>query len=161
MFVRTIPVLVDCSNKSVSDFLSGVSDLVLEAMSSSVYPFRLLANDFDLSNSVSFEYNYDLNDTAGVGDEIIFSDDADSVSEFSCVVNDLDDGFLVSLHHLDNISQNTAERFVNVFKEVLIQFLDKNTLGDINYISNKDILLLDSYNDAYYDLDYADVTESR
>ncbi len=104
MFIRTIPVLVDCSNKSVSDFLSGVSDLVLEAMENSVYPFRLLANDFGLSNSVGFEYNYDLNDTTDVGDEIIFSDDADSVSELLCVVNDLDDGFLVSLDHLDNIS---------------------------------------------------------
>ena len=160
MFVRTIPVLVDCSNKSVSDFLSGVSDLVLEAMGSSVYPFRLLANDFGLSNSVGFEYNYDLNDTTGVGDEIIFSDDADSVSELLCVVNDLDDGFLVSLDHLDNISQDTAERFVNVFKEILIQFLDKNTLGDISYISNDDVLLLDSYNDTCYDLDYADVLEA-
>ena len=37
MFVRTVPVLVDCSNKSVGDFLSGVSDLVLEAMNFLVF----------------------------------------------------------------------------------------------------------------------------
>ena len=67
MFIRTVPVIVDCCNKGVGDFLSGVSDLVLEAMGSSVYPFRLLASEFGLSNSVSFEYNYDLNDTSGVG----------------------------------------------------------------------------------------------
>ena len=73
------------------------------------------------------------------------------------VVNDLDDGFLVSLDHLDNISQDTAERFVNVFKEVLIQFLNKKTLGDISYISNKDILLLDCYNDTEYSFEYDDI----
>ncbi len=44
-----------------------------------------------------------------------------------CVVNDLDDGFLVSLNHDDIISQDTAERFVNVFKEILVQLLDKET----------------------------------
>ena len=160
MFVRTVPVLVDCSNKSVGDFLSGVSDLVLEAMNSSVYPFRLLASEFNLSNSVSFEYNYDLNDTSGVGDEIIFSDDADSVSDLLCVVNDLEDGFLVILNHLDNISQDTAERFVNIFKEVLVQFLNKEELCDIDYISNDDVLLLDSYNDTEYSFEYDDVLDA-
>ena len=126
MFVRTIPVLVDCSDKSIKDYLSGVSDLILESMSNSVYPFRLLAREFDLSNDIIFEYNYDLNDVLDIGDDIIFSDVADRVSELLCVVNDLDDGFVVSLNHLDKISQDTAVRFVNVFKEVLVQFLDKS-----------------------------------
>ncbi|WP_461463266.1 D-alanine--poly(phosphoribitol) ligase subunit DltA, partial [Methanobrevibacter sp.] len=160
MFIRTVPVIVDCSNKSVGDFLSGVYDLVLEAMGSSVYPFRLLASEFGLSNSVSFEYNYDLNDTSGVGDEIIFSDEADCVSDLLCVVNDLEDGFLVSLNHSDNFSQDSAERFVKVFRDVLVQFLDNEELCDIDYISNDDVLLLDSYNDTEYDLDYVDVLEA-
>ena len=160
MFVRTVPVLVDCSNRSVGDFLSGVSDLILDAMGSSVYPFRLLAGEFGLSNSVGFEYNYDLNDTVGVGDEIVFSDEADRVSDLFCVVNDLDDGFLVSLNHLDNFSQDTAERFVNVFREVLVQFLDKETLDDIVYISNEDVGLLDVFNDTGHVLDYVDVLDA-
>ncbi|WP_296804360.1 amino acid adenylation domain-containing protein [uncultured Methanobrevibacter sp.] len=33
-------------------------------------------------------------------------------------------------------------------------------MGDISYISNDDVLLLDSYNDTCYDLDYADVLEA-
>ena len=160
MFVRTIPILVDCTNASVGDFLSGVSNLILESMGNSVYPFRLLASEFGLSNSVSFEYNYDLNDTTSVGDEIVFSDGADSVSDLLCFVNDLDDGFLVSLNHDDIISQDTAERFVNVFKEILVQLLDKETLSDIDYISNDDVELLDSFNDTDHDLDYADVLDA-
>ncbi|WP_461463588.1 amino acid adenylation domain-containing protein, partial [Methanobrevibacter sp.] len=160
MFVRTVPVLVDCSNRSVGDYLSGVSDLILEAMGSSVYPFRLLASEFDLSNSVSFGYNYDLNDVSAIGDSIVFSDEADRVSDLLCVVNDLDDGFLVSLNHLDKLSQDTAERFVKVFKEILVQFLDKEVLEDINYISNEDMGLLDGFNDTEYDLDYVDVLDA-
>ena len=160
MFVRTIPILVDCTNASVGDFLSGVSNLILESMGNSVYPFRLLASEFGLSNSITFEYNYDLNDTTGVGDEIVFSDRADCVSDLLCFVNDLDDGFLVSLNHVDIISQDTAERFVNVFKEILVQLLDKETMSDIDYISNDDVELLDSFNDTGHDLDYADVLDA-
>ena len=86
MFVRTIPLIVDCKDSSVDDYVNHVSDLVLDSMSNSVYPFRLLASEFGLSNSITFEYNYDLNDASGVGDEIVFSDEARCVSDlwFSC-----------------------------------------------------------------------------
>uniref|UniRef100_UPI0025EC06F2 AMP-binding protein n=1 Tax=uncultured Methanobrevibacter sp. TaxID=253161 RepID=UPI0025EC06F2 len=160
MFVRTIPILVDCTNASVDDFLSDVSNLILESMGNSVYPFRLLASEFSLSNSITFEYNYDLNDASGVGDEIVFSDEASCVSDLLCVVNDLDDGFLVSLNHVDIISQDTAERFVNVFKEILIQFLDKETLSDIDYTCSSDLALLDTFNDTEHDLIYNDVLDA-
>ncbi|WP_407432411.1 condensation domain-containing protein, partial [Methanobrevibacter sp.] len=61
MFIRTIPVLVDCENKDISDYLNDVSDLILKSMTNSIYPFRLLAREFNLNNNVVFEYNYDLN----------------------------------------------------------------------------------------------------
>ena len=160
MFVRTIPIIVDCKNKSINDYMDYVSDLILESMSNSIYPFRLLASEFNLNNDVSFEYNYDLNDVSDIGDDIIFSDKADRVSEFSCVVNDLDDGYLVGVNHSDNFSQITAKRFVMVFKEVLIQCLDKENLKDIDYISNEDIGLLDSYNHTETLLMYNDVLDA-
>ena len=160
MFVRTIPLIVDCKDSSVDDYVNHVSDLVLDSMSNSVYPFRLLASEFGLSNSITFEYNYDLNDASGVGDEIVFSDEARCVSDLLCVVNDLDDGFLVSLNHVDIISQDTAERFVNVFKEVLIKFLDKETLSDIDYTCSSDLTLLDTFNDTEHDLIYDDVLDA-
>ena len=61
MFVRTIPVIVDCQNRSINEYLASVSDLILASMVNSIYPFRLLASEFDLTNYVGFEYNYDLN----------------------------------------------------------------------------------------------------
>jgi amino acid adenylation domain-containing protein len=160
MFVRTIPVIIDCANTSIEEYLSGVSDRILDCMKHGSYPFRLLARRFDLNHDVSFEYNYDLNDVSGIGDEIVHLDIADEVSEFLCVVNDLDDGYLISLNHLDILSQDTAERFVKVFKEILIQFLDKSYLKDINYISNEDLELLDSINQTEYSLVYDDVLDA-
>ena len=146
MFVRTIPLVVDCKNKSINEYMSYVSDLTFDAIVNSIYPFRLLANEFDLNNEVIFEYNYGLNEIYDVGEDIVFSDYADTVANFLCVVNDTDDGFVVTVNHADRFSQDTAERFVKVFKEVLIQSLEKDELLDINYISSSDIELLDSYN---------------
>ena len=160
MFVRTIPILVDCKNKSIYEYLSCVSDLILESMENNIYPFRLIASEFNLTNDVIFEYNYDLNDVSDIGDEIIFSNDVNSVSEFSCVVQDLDDGYIVNVSHLDKFSQDTAARFVYVFKEVLIQFLDKENLGDVNYISDDDISLLDKFNQTETSFKYDDILDA-
>ncbi|MER2014298.1 MAG: AMP-binding protein, partial [Methanobrevibacter sp.] len=159
MFVRTIPVIVDCENKSVKDYVANVADLILKSMANSIYPFRLTAREFDLSNDVAFEYNYDLNEFE-VGDEIVVRDDADKVSDFLCVVNDLEDGFLVTVSHLDKFSRHTATQFVKVFKEVLTQFLEKENLGDIDYISNEDVELLNSYNKTEHSLVYNDVLDA-
>ena len=159
MFVRTIPVIVDCENKSVNDYVTNVADLILKSMANSIYPFRLTAREFNLSNDVAFEYNYDLNEFE-VGNDIVVRDDADKVSDFLCVINDLEDGFLITVSHLDKFSRYTATQFVKVFKEVLIQFLEKENLGDIDYISNEDIELLDSYNKTEHPLVYDDILDA-
>ena len=160
MFVQTIPIVVDCKNTSVESYVGEVSELILESMSNSIYPFRLVAAEFNLTNNVCFEYNFDLNDVSGIGDEIVFNDNADGVNDFLCVVNDLEDGFVVSVTHLDRFSQGTAERFVNVFKEILIQFLDKDELADIEYISDDDVRLLDGYNQTECDFEYCDILDA-
>ena len=157
MFVRTIPILVNCENMSINDYLVDVSDLILDSMSNNIYPFRLLAKDFNLNMDITFEYNYDLNDMSDIGDEITFYDVGDRVAELLCVVNDLDDGYYVGISHLDRYSQDTIARFAYVFKEVLIQFLDKSNLKDIDYISNEDIKLLDNINQTDYPLKVHDI----
>ena len=160
MFVRTIPVIADCSEKPVDEYLTGMSDLIFESMKNSIYPFRLLAREFNLNNNVFFEYNYDLNDVGDIDNDIIFSDDADRVSEFSCVVNDLKDGYAVSINHSKKYSQDTAERFVKVFKEALIQMLDSENLKDITYVSDTDIEILDSINETEHSLVHDNILEA-
>ncbi|MBQ2831509.1 non-ribosomal peptide synthetase [Methanobrevibacter sp.] len=159
MFVRTIPIIANCENKSINDYLTNMSDLILNSMTNSIYPFRLLAKEYNLSIDVAFEYNHDLNDF-DIGNDLVASDDADGISDFLCVVNDLEDGFVVTVSHLDKFSQHTAKQFVKAFKEVLVQFLEKEKLEDISYISNEDIELLDSYNKTQCPLKYCDILDA-
>ena len=161
MFARTVPIIVDCSNRSIEDYLIDVSNLVLNSMKYSVYPYRLLANELNLHLHSGFEYNYNLNDTSDVGDELIIEDVvSDLISDFVCVVNDLDDGYLIRIDSSDKYSDELIIRFLNAFKEILIQMLDKKELSDINYTSSSDVKLLDSYNNTDYPLEYDDIMDA-
>ena len=161
IFVRTIPLVIDCSNAPIAEYVSNVSDLVLDSMANSIYPFRFLASEFNLNNNIFFEYNSDLNDVSFIGDEIILSDYAmDTVGEFSGVVNDLDDGYAISIDHSDMYSQETAKRFAYVFKEILTQIVEKTDLKDIDYVSQLDVDVLDSYNETDCPLDYEDILDA-
>lgn len=70
MFVRTVPLVVDCKYTSVKEYLKNISDLTLDSMKYSIYPYRLLAKEFNLINDISFEYNSGLNDVSGIGSEL-------------------------------------------------------------------------------------------
>ena len=159
MYVRTIPIIADCKDCSVGDFASGMSDSILESMANGTYPFRLIAKEFDLTSDVLFEYNYDLVDF-DIGDDIVERREADSVSEFMCVVNDLEDGFVVSVSHLDRFTQHTAGQFVKAFGEIFVQFLEKENLRDIIYISQEDLELLDGYNQSEHDFEDVEILEA-
>ena len=161
MFVRTIPLVVNCKNTSVKDYLSNVSDLILDSMMHSVYPFHLLASEFDLNNNVLFEYNFDLNDVSDIGDELIIDEiDTSLISELLCVINDLNDGYLISITSCDKFSTETIIRFLNAFKEILMEMLAKENLSDINYISKSDLEFLDCYNQTEHNLRYSNILEA-
>ena len=161
MYVRTIPLVVNCKNRSVGEYLSYVSDLILDSMKYSDYPFRLLAREFNLNKNVSFEYNSNLNDVSRIGDELVIEDmDIGLVSDFLCIVNDLTDGYLVSVQSCDKYSDDMIIRFLNSFKQILIEMLDKEELSDIIYTCESDLILLDSYNLTEHDLDYSDVLDA-
>ena len=161
MYVRTIPLLVDCKNMLINDYLTYVSDLVLDSMRHSVYPFRLLSKEFDLNNNVLFEYNFDLNDIVYEDDDVVVSDSVlDPIGDLLCIVNDLDDGFVVNVKHSEKYSSDTMIRFVNVFSEILTQTLNKHYLSEIDYIGEDDIRLLDSCNQTEHPLKYGDILEA-
>ncbi len=134
MYARTTPVLVDCNQSTVKNYLDYFSNLILNSMSNNDYPFRLLANEFNLNNTVLFEYNFDLNDVSDIKEDIIVKETSkDSFSDFFCVINDLDDGFVIHINHSDMFSKDTAFCFAELYAQILYQMLNKKNLEDINF----------------------------
>ena len=132
-FARTVPIVIDCSNKPIREYLTDVSNLLIDSMKYSVYPYSLLSNEFNLNRDIMFAYLYDLNDLPEIGDEMFFEDKRDLFCELFCVINDLEDGYLVNVDYSDKYSRENIIRFVNVIKEIFIQILYKEELDDIDY----------------------------
>ena len=60
MFVKTLPVLMDCKNQSVASFLDYSSTLINTLMKYDLYPFHVLVNEYDLNTNISFQYSHNL-----------------------------------------------------------------------------------------------------
>jgi non-ribosomal peptide synthetase component F len=56
MFVNTLPLLVDCKNQNVDSFMEYVSNIVYGVMRYNYYPFRLLANKYDIKSDIIFRF---------------------------------------------------------------------------------------------------------
>ena len=132
MYARTIPIVVDCRSSSVKDYLINASGLILDSMKYGDYPFRLLAKEFNLNNGIIFEYNFDLNDTSFISDDIIFKKpEIRPYSDILCYVNEFEDGYVLRIDYSENYSKDYCTGFLKLFEEILIQMLNKNYLDDI------------------------------
>ncbi|MBO7695980.1 MAG: AMP-binding protein, partial [Methanobrevibacter sp.] len=161
MYIHTLPIIVNCENRTVEDYLVSVSDLILDAMRYRTYPFRLLAYEFDLNNNVAFEYNYDLNDESGIGDELTIDEmSVNLVSDFLCVVNDIDDGYVISIESSEDYSDDLIIRFLKAFEDILMGMLDNIDLSDISYISSEDKDILNHLNQTEHELPYDDILDA-
>ncbi|WP_461463999.1 AMP-binding protein, partial [Methanobrevibacter sp.] len=76
------------------------------------------------------------------------------------LLTDINDGHLVGVESCNKYSNDIIIRFLNAFKEILIQMVDKIDLSDINYTSVSDLALLDVYNETEHILDYKDILDA-
>jgi hypothetical protein len=60
MFVKTLPVLMDCKDQDLDSFLAYSSDLINSVMKNDLYPFRILAGKYDLNANIQFQYSHEL-----------------------------------------------------------------------------------------------------
>ena len=94
-------------------------------MANNIYPFRLLEKEFNLNSSVVFEYNFDLNDVSDIEDDIVVRKNyKDEFSHFFCIINDLDDGYVINVRHTDMFSSDTAADFVRLYEEILTRIVN-------------------------------------
>ena len=163
MYVRTLPLLLDCKNQTVDSFIESSSSIVHGAMKYDLYPFRSLVNDFDLSSDVYFQYSHDI--FKHVGDE----DSNFNVCELKhklvgnlafFVLNLSEDSFGVKVSYSDKFSRDFIEKFVESFDLILSQLIEVDCLSEIRYISSMDLSVLDSYNENKHYLDYVDVLDA-
>ncbi|MCQ2795071.1 MAG: amino acid adenylation domain-containing protein [Bacilli bacterium] len=164
MYVKTIPIVLNTNNKSVDDYLKGSSKHILDAMKHSVFPFRLVASEYHLKKNVSFEYNTNLNDVTGVSESIYYKPDKEKhishVSHLLGVINDYQNGYVLSIEHSSRYTKNTIIRFLKTYQKIIIGLLNNKELKDINYTLDEDLSVFNKINATSTKLVYHDILEA-
>ena len=167
MFVNTLPLLVDCKNQSVDSFMEYMSDCVYGVMKYNYYPFRQLAKEYNVASDIIFQFLPSLdgnnNDFYGSGifeEYDLLKNQNDFISDLSANVVWNGDGYSLFVRYSGKYSLEFVEKFMESYKLILHGIITSNDLSDINYITQDDIELLDSYNNTEHDLEYDDVLDA-
>ena len=160
MFVKTIPLLVDCKSALVSEYLNKTKNLIVETMKYDFYPFRTLAKDYNITSNITFQYSHDIrNGKYGVVE--IEELEHDLVSELSInVYNDENDRLSIKVEHSKKYSDEICKKIILAYKKILTGFLSAEKLSEIDYTEKEDIEYLDALNKTETELKYKDILEA-
>ena len=158
MFVKTLPVLIDCENQDIESFIKYSSGLINSVMKYDLYSFRILVNDYDLNSDISFQYNHDLFNISGLEMEEL---EHDVFNDFNFLIqNNSNNNFEIKVQYSSKYSNEFIKRFVDSYKLILEGMLSHNKLNEINYIGSSDLTILDNYNQTEHDLFYNDIMDA-
>ena len=164
MFVRTLPLLIDCRNQEVSSFLDYSGGLVNSVMKYDLYPYRLLANRYDLKSDILFQYSHDLFEDLISNEELDYDVEdlkQEPMGDLSFYIFNVDDGKLaIRILYSERFSPEFIEHFAESYKLILSEMMGANLLSDINFTSKSDLNLLDAYNQTEKDLEFNDVLDA-
>uniref|UniRef100_UPI00388D0776 D-alanine--poly(phosphoribitol) ligase subunit DltA n=1 Tax=Methanobrevibacter sp. TaxID=66852 RepID=UPI00388D0776 len=158
MYVNTLPLLVNCKNQDISSFIDNMSILMYDAMKYNYYPFRLLANEFNIDFNIIFQYKPDWISDINSSDEIY--QDIDLITDFAADVSQKDGGYELNIQYSNKYSQDMIKSFAESFNLILSQMIHVNDLCEINYITNDDLELLNQFNHNDHDLAYDDIMDA-
>lgn len=169
MFVRTVPVIIDCSNKSLKDFFKASSNVIYNCAYYKYHPFRYLANKYNLNIEPLFQYMLNQNDeTKEVDKKNNLKSDVDNinktkktfVSNFEFILWNNNSKYSFQIKYSKKFSKAFIQKFSETFNNILSEFCLKDNLNDIELLSTNDIKLLDSINQTETKLKYKDILEA-
>ena len=164
MFVRTLPLLIDCRNQNTCSFLDYSSELVSEVMKYDLYPFRILANQYDLNSNILFQYSHNLFDNLINNESSDFKVDdlkQDLLGDLSFFIFNAENNTMgMRILYSEKFSYEFIKRFAESYQLILKEIINSNELSDIKYTSSSDLDILDSYNQTENDLEYSDILDA-
>ena len=161
MFVNTLPILIDCSNDSIINFIKKSKEKIYQTINYNFYPFRLLNNQYNVTNNIDFQYQPNINDEIDTNENgSLYEEDLkkrnDLISDLSFIVTDNS----ISVTSSKKYSSSTTKKMLLVYERILNEILIKDNLKDINYTLNEDIKVIDKINHTETKLKYHDILEA-
>ncbi|MBP5203831.1 MAG: AMP-binding protein, partial [Candidatus Methanomethylophilaceae archaeon] len=149
MFVRTVPVRMDCSDRGIPEFISESSKTVYEATSHGRYPFRKLSESYGVGSDTLFQY-IPGEEAASLERDLTGADPraAGLISDLTVMVGDLPGGPRIYISHSDKYSDATAERLADAFARIVEGMTSCDRLSEISLISESDLEIVGRINDT-------------
>ncbi len=125
MFVNTLPLSINVSDVTVSDFLRQTSENIDETLSHEDYPFARIAADFDFRPAIAYAYQVGVLSQYSVGGKPVSQDLLDlNVPMFKINIKIEDRGVVVEYDdtlYSDRLGQALAESIVAVAERMMAQ----------------------------------------
>ena len=164
MYVKSLPVLMDCKVQDMASVLSLVSERINSVMKYDLVPFRILASEFDLTAGILFQYSHamftDALNMEGRNIEIEpLKHDLDSELSFN-VLNNGEKGLTLRILSSSRYSEEFITRFAKAYQQILRGMMTAERLKEIPYTSEEDISLLNGWNLTEVSLPYGHILEA-
>ena len=167
MFVNTLPVLINCENQNLESYMENISEVVYDVMKYDFYPFRILANEYDVDSNILFQYVPDWVDIKEENESIFDSLFEETINDMNDVIGDFivniiqnEDKYNLNIMYSNKYSKDFVERFISSYKLILHRIMNADKLSEINYISNEDMELIEEYNNTEHSLSYDDILDA-
>ncbi|MBP9997300.1 MAG: amino acid adenylation domain-containing protein [Lachnospiraceae bacterium] len=159
MYVKTLPVLTRIDeDKDIGVYVQEVKDQLLETMSNDIYSFADISNAFGVRSDVLFVYQgdrFDFDTLCGQKCEIIEFEPQTAKSDILCQVFEENDEYAINVQYrTDLYDEPFITKLANCMGRVMNEFLNKEKLRQIEFISPGESAELSSLNGVPLDYDY-------
>ena len=159
MFVCTLPLLINCENQKVFSFLTETGNIISSTMKHDLYPFSLLAKEYDLNSSISFQYAHNIFKDSLKQDIVELQHD--TVQDLTFYIYNLEKNTLgIKVLHSNKYSRDFVKTFVKTYKAILHEMMIVDNLSEINYVDSIDLEILNNLNKTKHPLRYNDILDA-
>jgi amino acid adenylation domain-containing protein len=130
MFVRTVPVRIDCSDRAVKEYVSMASKTVYGSIASGFVPFRELSSKYGVKADVLFQYIPVAKYSAVESSDPY---EAGGIADMIAITAEHKDKMRLIISHSSRFSDKFIARFAKTFDDVLTEMLTKKKLSDIRF----------------------------
>ncbi len=158
MFVRTVPTVIDCSDRSVQEFLQKSNELIFDTMSNQQCPFYILSKELDIDFGILFNH---LTDYRKFGDKPTRElQDSDVIGDLTFNLIADGDVYILYCSHSSKFSDYTVRRMADCFDRIVSGMMSCSMLHEIQFTSADDLAMEEGINDTSVPLRYGDIIEA-
>ena len=156
MLVKTFPVMCTVSkengSRTTADYISGISEQLIESMSNDIYSFGEISRAFSINADIMFAYqgeDFEFNELCGESVRMLDME-LDRVKAPLNLNVFLENGRIKYFceYRSDRYSREYIESFIDAYDTAVSEFIRKATLSEISVLSDKALNEMERFNDT-------------